>query len=487
MISRRTIIIGAAAAGALGAPARARAETRAGWAADIAILRHAYETLHPGLYRYASPYEISQRFQRLEHDFSRAGSLDGAYLALSRMLATIKCGHSYANFFNQSEAVAADLFDRKTRLPFLFRWIDGRMVVTENLSGAPALARGAVVERIDGRDVRSILDILIGYARADGGNDAKRRALLEPEAGQKLDYFDIFQGLLFPPRRAGAFALRVRGESGVSTIDVPALGPEARLLGLDASPDKDAPQWTFSLGEDGVGLLRMPGWALYNSRWNWAGFLSDMFDTLESENARGLIVDIRGNEGGLDCGHVIISRLIDKDLALEGYERRVAYRRTPDALNPYLDTWDNSFRDWGDRAEPIDERMFRLTRGESARNGEIIAASKSRFRGKVAVLIDSSNSSATFQFANIVQRYRLATLIGAPTGGNRRGINGGAFFFLRLPGSGLEVDLPLIGYFPTTPQPDAGIFPDIAAALTVEDIREGRDRALETARTLVAA
>ena len=59
--------------------------------------------------------------------------------------------------------------------------------------------------------------------------------------------------------------------------------------------------------------------------------------------------------------------------------------------------------------------------------------------------------------------------------GNRRGINGGAFFFLRLSESGLEADLPVIGTFPATPQPDAGLLPDISAPLAAEAIA-GHDR-----------
>ncbi|WP_271084028.1 S41 family peptidase [Brevundimonas sp. NIBR11] len=33
-------------------------------------------------------------------------------------------------------------------------------------------------------------------------------------------------------------------------------------------------------------------------------------DDLSGDGARGLIVDLRGNEGGEDCGDVILSRLI---------------------------------------------------------------------------------------------------------------------------------------------------------------------------------
>jgi hypothetical protein len=75
----------------------------------------------------------------------------------------------------------------------------------------------------------------------------------------------------------------------------------------------------------------------------------------------------------------------------------------------------------------------------------------------VAVLCDASNSSATFGFKQTCMDKVLATLVGQTAGGNRRGINGGAFVFLKLPASRLEVDLPLIASFPATPQPDAVI------------------------------
>ncbi len=63
------------------------------------------------------------------------------------------------------------------------------------------------------------------------------------------------------------------------------------------------------------------------------------------------------------------------------------------------------------------------------------------------IFIGPQTSSATFQLADFVRRSGIATLVGEPTGGNRRGINGGCFYFLRLPGTGLEIDLPLVGRF----------------------------------------
>ena len=110
-----------------------------------------------------------------------------------------------------------------------------------------------------------------------------------------------------------------------------------------------------------------------------------------------------------------------------------------------------------------------------------IAASPKRLRVPVAVLVGQVNSSATFQFAQNIRSIGNAKLYGQPTGGNRRGINGGCYFFVRLPASGLEFDLPLVGYFPVRPQPDAGVLPDVLIVPTAADIAAGRDPVVASA------
>jgi hypothetical protein len=449
---------------------------------DIAILRRAYTLLHPGLYRYNTPDMMAARFDQLERDVSADQSLGQAYLTLSRFLATVRCGHTYANFFNQSDTVAAALFQQRRFLPFHFRWLGGRIVVERNLSDDASLAPGTMISSIDGIATEQLLATLLPYTRADGSNDDKRRALLEVRGYDDIETFDVFHSLIFPASSDG-FVLRVRTPTGQSrSAKVAAHGPEDRKAAMQVRAEKNGPEWTFEVrGEAGV--LTMPNWALYNSKWDWRGWLDATLSDLVSSGAGGLIVDLRGNEGGLDCGDHIIARLIDRDLTLDGDERRVRYRKTPADLDPYLDTWDKSFRDWGADAVDIGDGWFRL-KSETG-DADIIAAKGPRFKGKVVVLIDAQNSSATFQFAARIQALGLGRLFGQPTGGNQRGINGGAFFFLRLPGSGLEADLPLIGRFPRTPKPDAGLTPDVRVDLTAEDIASGRDRVMETALAAV--
>jgi C-terminal processing protease CtpA/Prc len=87
-----------------------------------------------------------------------------------------------------------------------------------------------------------------------------------------------------------------------------------------------------------------------------------------------------------------------------------------------------------------------------------------------------------------VREARAATLIGETTGGNLRGINGGAYFFVRLPESGLEFDVPLKGYFPVGPIPaDSGVAPNIRISLTAADVAKGNDPQMDMALRKILA
>jgi hypothetical protein len=70
---------------------------------DFLVLERIYKELHPGLYRYNTPPQMAAHFAELDRRLSRDQTLESAYLAVSQFLALIKCGHTHANFFNQSE------------------------------------------------------------------------------------------------------------------------------------------------------------------------------------------------------------------------------------------------------------------------------------------------------------------------------------------------------------------------------------------------
>lgn len=478
-LSRRRLLVGIAAAPAIpGAALAATEDLPAGaLAEDVRALRRVYERLHPGLLRYLTPTEAAAAFDRLEANAGPVRSVEAAYLALSRFLARVRCGHTYANFYNQRRAVQVRLFERPDRLPFHFLWLGRRMVVTADPTGT-GIAPGSEIVGLNGRPAGGVLASLLAVARADGGADGKRRRLMSVQATDGYESFDVFHSLMFGAR--DRHVLDVVGPDGrtrtavLDGISLDARRAQRRVAG----PDGDQPAWTMERRGDAA-VLTMDDWGLYDSGWDWRGWLNVEMDRLIADHVSRLVIDVRANEGGIDCGDVLAARLTARTLRPAPVHRLVRYRRIPEDLRPLLDTWDRSFDDWGDAAVPFDDRFYSLERGLEV-DGEITPKG-ARFEGEVMVLIGPQNSSATFNFAQLIQRERLGRLIGETTGGNLRGINGGAFYFVRLPATGLEVDLPLIGQFSPEPQPDAGVQPDVVAPQTAEAIAAGRDLAMEAA------
>lgn len=478
LLDRRSML---AALGAAAVPLPALAATPR---TDPEWVHALLTTLHPGLYRYQTPRQFERRFATFAAEWQARPALEAHYLTLARLMGAIRCGHSHCNPYNQIDAVIARLTAGRGLLPFRFRWVDGQMVV----SGDPhrtGLLPGTIVSAVDRVATARILTSLLPLARADGSNDAKRRALMELRGDDEFEEFDLFHPLLFPTRRTVALDLIHPGgrreRRSLATVD-----RAARLAARTPAPPRgsDQPLWTLEQ-RGATALLTMPTWAVFNSKWDWNAWLERSFAALAANGTRGLVIDLRANEGGRDCGDPIIAHLATAPVANEAYRRLTRFRAVPLDLRPPLDTWDKSFVELGKDASAFDNRYVELKSADYG-GAAVIAPVAPRFAGKVALLTSATNSSATFSFARRMKQNRLATLIGAPTGGNLRGINGGAYFFVRLPDSGLEFDLPLIGYFPETPQPDAGILPDISVQLSAAALAAGRDEALERALAVVA-
>ena len=478
--------------------------------ADAATLVRVLESVHPGLHRYNTREQMAANVAALDAAFDHDLTRQEAFLALSQFTAKIKCGHTYPNPNNQSKAVAAELFSGQDKLPFYFRWIDGRMIVTRDFSEGNLLRPGTEIFEIDGSPARTILERLMTIARADGSNDGKRISLLEVTGSERYETFDIYFPILFAPK-GPVFDLKIRSPSAPAETKVTAaaLTYKVRLdshnAKVSAPEDGDRPLWTLSSLPDGTAYLPMASWVAYKTKWDWAGFINGTFDSLVERNVRNLVIDLRGNEGGSSVGDVILARLIEKPVPKSSSQRFVRYLRTPTDLDAVLDTWDPSFKDWSKVAiGPMDlaDRGTGLARGttdgfyrlrnedgtDPAEVDEMIAPRGPRFGGRVFVLVDASNSSATFEFVRLVKGLQLGTVVGQPTGGNQRGINGGAFFFVRLPKTGFEVDVPIIAQFPkrgSAIAPDDGITPDVLVTPTPEDLAAGIDAEMRAVSRLI--
>lgn len=452
--------------------------------ADFAILKRAYTELHPGLYRYADKATVGRYFDDLEQRLQKDMTVPEAYLEFSRFLGKIRCGHTYANFWNQSDGVQRQIFGRADKVPFTFRLIDRRMIVIENASADERLQRGTEILAINNTSVQEILTRLLPLVKGDGSNDAKRLHDLQLTGDGEFEAFDVYFPLLYPPVD-GAFRLDFNNH--ILTVPAVTRSQRAELIEKRSGkkPVSNDDLWKFEVQDGETAYLKLGTFATWEMKLDWKAFLKNAFEEISRKKVKYLILDIRGNEGGADeVNDELLTYLLSKPVKIEGRKQLLRYRKIPADLNPYLNSWDDSFRDFGDKVKDLGDGFYTWT---DAKTGAVdLPASERAFRGKFYLLVDAANSSATFHLASLLKKGCLATLVGEPTGGNRRGTTGGRIAFMKLPNSGIEMDIPLVGTFPLTEQPDEGIMPSVLVRPSVEDVTKGVDTPLEAVRRLIA-
>ncbi len=477
-IDRRGMLMATGAAAALGTAPLARAAQGQAQQSEGAIAVRLLERYHPGLLRYQSVRDWQQRASGFAASFDRETRPAARFVKLARLLGAIRCSHTHINPFNQSDEMVARHYATGSRLlPFDFEWRGGRMFVTGDPHGV-GLEGGREVSTVDGGGVLAIQAAMLPMTRADGGLDNKRRALLSVGKARRFETFDWLAAPLMNVRETVVLGLGRRGQrQELRRVPTITLAGRRAVAPPPLPRDADMPWWTMETRGD-IAVLTMPSWAVFNTRWDWKGWLDTAMDGIARDGTRALVIDLRGNEGGyFDCGRALLERLAAAPVPLPAEQRLSRLGTVAEEDRPYLTTWDDSLYTIG-AAFRAAGNGFREVPREGDRT---IRPRGQRFAGPVAVLVGADNSSATGIFAEIVKAHRLGLLVGQETGRNRRGGNGDAFFFARLPRADLGFDIPLVASHRRGFHADRGTLPDVPVPLAATLRTDGVDVTLEAA------
>jgi hypothetical protein len=461
---------------------------------DINILQSAWINLHPGLYRYNTPQQVQGHFNTLRLKCNNPIDERSFYLLLSQLARKVKCGHTFLNPLNLDSATQIRLLPAKV-IPVFFQVVEGsKIIITHNLSGEKSIERGDEIIAINNISAKRIIDSLLTVSRSDGNNAIGKQLQNineTPDEADSYSLFDIYFPLFFPSNPA-VFNLAVKKISGKPgrNIMVSALSLKDRIavyekhFGEIPVAEKT---WEYKILDNETAYMKFGTFAFWNSDFNETKFVDSIFDDLSKRKGmQNLIIDIRNNEGGNNTGDYILSYITSKTIGCDDPDRACyRYLSIPDSLLPYLTTWDNSFK------KPKDPAKFKLNEiglYEVITDSpcDYIKPKPNGFKKSTFLLTNAKNSSAGFEMARNFKTAKLGKIIGETTGGSQQGINGGEFFFLTLPNSGFEIDLPLI-YSYHAQKEDKGIDPDYEVPTTQMDIYKNKDTQLQFVLTMIRA
>ena len=466
--------------------------------ADLALLRGALAAYHPALDKYGQRAEVEAHVDSIDAALAvRAAPVASREAAalVAGVLAEVRDGHTRINPLNQTPATRDALWGGRAALPFTFRIVgpagDERLAVGHDLSPDGALPRGTQVVTVGGLTVARWLDRLAALSPGDGrGARALRRARLET-AGPDLaedgwPLADVLAPLAFPAlsdtvaltvRRPGAHA-----DQPVRVARLTRAGRADRLREAGALTFTDERSWETRVLDGETGYLRLGSFLSYQFSTPADTLLARSLRDLRARGARRLVLDVRGVPGGTLGAETVARFLTSAPVPCRGDAVEVASDRADPTFFPYL----SSMGQGDGWKQPLPGAALRPLPGGRSEllvvpPCEVRPAPADAWAGPVAVLADAHNVSATFGLLRLVRENRLAVVVGRPAGGTLRGISGGVFVLLRLPRTGLAVDLPLFTYRPAGAPPDGPLVPDVRVEWTASDVERARDPDLEAA------
>jgi hypothetical protein len=445
--------------------------------ADLALLRKALTEIHPGWGRYGPASAIERAFDELDARLAQGTSLGQLYLELSLVAAQLRCGHTRVEAPPALEELRAG---RPTHLPFAFRLLEGRMIVTQVDASAAGLARGDEILALDGATVATLVERLAATVPIDGFTDHARRSRLDTPYEFDDTGFDHYLPYVHGFRERFELSVRAPLESTPRTLVVPAIDA-ARNRALHTAAASDFPDGVTVRDLDAkTALLTVETFVNYRRPVDPVAHFAPIFRGFIERGIERLVVDLRACGGGSGDVAWTLARFLAREPFLDAARPPRVKRIRFGELVPHLETWvPGAFEMPEDAFRKLEDGTYEVLSEQPTRH----APHPDAFPGRLTILIGPYNASGSTLLLAVLREHAEARFIGEPTAGSAEGPTAGLLFFLTLPASRIRVNVPVFSQRSSAErfEPWTGVAPDVLVPETIADLLAGRDAALAAA------
>ncbi|MGV3586501.1 MAG: S41 family peptidase [Adhaeribacter sp.] len=440
--------------------------------ADLKLMRTILDESHPGFYRYTPKARFDVLFDSIGQTLNQPMTQQQFYVAATPIIAALKDGHikymphvrpHWQYYYNLNQLFPLELY-----------FTNQQAHLVRNLAGSENIPLGAEVTAINGQPIAQIIQKLLPTVYfADGNSQAVKY--------QSLDkFFSFYYGTYIGASATYAISYRDRNSAEIKTVQVPGI-PLATIQQLEKEKENQKPKQLpirLEYKDNSTALLTIDHFNIYKNEMDVKEYLKDTFWQINAKNIQHLIIDVRGNEGGVDrWGALLYSYLTQKPFRY--YNQLKVAQKKKFSFAEHIA--------WVPKMFPF-YRRFLITKTKDGsytfsfkKTLKEQKPQKHLFKGDVYILTDGYSFSVTSEFAAIAHHHKRATFVGRETGGGYYGNTSGFFVVAVLPHTDIELAVPQWGYHMAVsgyPYPDRGVLPDYPVAPTIDDVLQKRDAEL---------
>ena len=440
---------------------------------DFDVLWKSIREAHGGLHRHVPPVELDRRVAahraRLDKPMSQ-----GAFAGLlQESISELRDGHMRLELDSATVAAhaAAAVFPLRVVLE------GDRMVGAFNDSPTDTTLRpGMSIVSINGRATSELVRQLLPKVPGDGFIETGKRFGLARQFPQMYWLYVEQPATFAVVARDGSreFPASIPGilERNRRTVNNPVNATfSANLARLDGPAGNVALEFV-----NGGPVARLRVRAFDGQA--FPAMLDSAFRTLRARGTSSLVLDLRGNGGGLDeYGALLVSSFLEKPF------RYFDHIHVP-TIAPSFATWPpRTFDAMRTGSTPDPSGGYRIT---SERHPGVAEQSPAAtpFLGKLVVLVDGGTFSTAADVAAQLRSMDRATFIGEETGGGYEGNTSGLNASIVMPNSKLRLRIMMYDYWNAVKPPvnrGRGTIPDRVVARRVAEVSQGLDPAMEEA------
>lgn len=442
---------------------------------DFIILRWVLEKAHPGLYWYTPKEKLNAQMDSTFNLLNRQMTEREFYQLLAPIFANIHCGHTILDpsYFYQNLG---------KRFPFDLKIENEKVFIRYDYTENKTIPIGSELLSINGQSMQDILQKMYPAISSDALHLQGKLQALED------DFQNLYDLLIAQPDTFAleyvAYSTEERKKVFVPAQDSDFLRTYDKRYFEEIRQSKPL---EFNILANGIALLNIRSFLpldLKYARQKFSKFMKSAFQTIQSNDIKHLIIDLRQNGGGeMLYANELYSYLTDKPYRFlnrieVSSDKKLSLLRTSELSKTTIHNPKHVALT--DSGYIVKSSYYQFLETQQPK--------KNNYQGKVYILIGKNSFSAASLFASLAYTYKRAAFIGEETGGGANGLNGGDFIDMTLPNTNLVIEVPLekwVRIIPNYPYKNRGVVPHHIIQNTIADEINQKDKVMEFTLELI--